>query len=192
MSGDARSETGRTRGRDEMLRYLIMAVMVVAGAVAAPRLAEEWLGAPAPLAQRAEAPTAPAGGAGEPARGPRTLVLALGRNGHYEVDAHFNGRPVRSLIDTGASVVALPAGVARASGVRPTAADFTVPVNTANGTVRAARATLRELRLGSIRLVNVEALVLPEGALQVPLIGMSALNRLAKVDIRSGTMRLIQ
>ena len=65
-------------------------------------------------------------------------------------------------------------------------------MRTANGIALAAPVTLRELRLGSIRLNNVEALVMPEGALELPLIGMSVLGRLAKVDIRSGTMRLIQ
>ena len=34
--------------------------------------------------------------------------------------------------------------------------------------------------------------MMPAGALEIPLIGMSALNRLRTVDIRSGTMRLIQ
>jgi aspartyl protease family protein len=86
----------------------------------------------------------------------------------------------------------LPADVARASGLHPAESEFKVPVNTANGTIRAARVNLRELRLGTIRLKNVDALVLPDGALKLPLIGMSALHRLAKVDIRSGTMRLIQ
>ncbi|MAB00262.1 MAG: TIGR02281 family clan AA aspartic protease [Stappia sp.] len=170
-----------------MERYLFIAIGVAVIAMIAPKAADMLVvanGGPASVAVATNEP--------EPARGPRTLVLSVGENGHYSVDAHINGRPVHSLIDTGASVVALPADVARASGLHPAESDFKVPVNTANGTARAARVSLRELRLGTIRLKNVDALVLPDGALHVPLIGMSALNRLAKVDIRSGTMRLIQ
>ncbi|WP_417772192.1 retropepsin-like aspartic protease family protein [Stappia sp.] len=176
-----------------MLRYLLIAGVVVIAAALAPRFAPDLMRQLLNADQ-----TAAEARSGDPAapkavqRGPRTLVLSVSRNGHYEVDAYFNGRPVHSLIDTGASVVALPADVARASGLNPSRADYTARVSTANGTVLAAPVTLREMRLGSIRLVNVKALVLPEGALQVPLIGMSALNRLSKVDIRSGTMRLIQ
>lgn len=170
-----------------MARYLMIAVIVVVAASFAPDLLRDYLQqAPIVAAAREEAP--------EPAAtaGPRTLVLKAGRNGHYEVSAHINGRPVHSLIDTGASTLALPSEVAALSGVRPARADYVVKVRTANGIALAAPVTLRELRLGSIRLNNVEALVMPEGALELPLIGMSVLGRLAKVDIRSGTMRLIQ
>ena len=170
-----------------MERYLFIAIGVVVVAMIAPKAADMWM-----AANGGQPSAAVVTSASEPSRGPRTLVLAVGDNGHYSLDAHINGRPVHSLIDTGASVVALPADVARASGLHPAESDFKVSVSTANGTVRAAPVMLRELRLGTIRLKNVDALVLPDGALHAPLIGMSALNRLAKVDIRSGTMRLIQ
>lgn len=170
-----------------MARYLMIAVIVVVAAALAPDFLRDYLKeVPVVAAARQEAP------APETSSGPRTLVLKAGRNGHYEVSAHINGRPVHSLIDTGASTLALPSEVAALSGVRPARSDYVVKVRTANGIALAAPVTLRELRLGSIRLSNVEALVMPEGALELPLIGMSVLGRLAKVDIRSGTMRLIQ
>jgi aspartyl protease family protein len=174
-------------GTGAMARYLIIAALAVAAAAFVPDLARHYLASGQVVAAAREVPTEP-----ETTRGPRTLVLKAGRSGHYEVSAHVNGRPVRSLIDTGASVLALPAEVARQSGIVPQATDYKVRVSTANGIAMAARVKLRELRLGSIRLSNVEALVMPEGALEIPLIGMSVLGRLAKVDIRNGTMRLIQ
>lgn len=168
-------------------RYLMIAVIVVVAAVFAPDLLRDYF-KDAPVAavarQEAHEPVPPSG--------LRTLVLKAGRGGHYEVSAHINGRPVRSLIDTGATTLALPLDVAEKSGIRPAKSAFVVKVRTANGVALAAPVTLRELRLGSIRLDNVEALVMPKGTLELPLIGMSVLGRLATVDIRSGTMRLIQ
>lgn len=170
-----------------MARYLMMAVVVVVTAVFAPDfLSDYFKDAPIVGASRQET--------GDPASpsGLRTLVLKAGRGGHYEVSAHINGRPVRSLIDTGATTLALPLDVAEKSGIRPAKSAFVVKVRTANGVALAAPVSLRELRLGSIRLDHVEALVMPKGTLELPLIGMSVLGRLATVDIRSGTMRLIQ
>jgi aspartyl protease family protein len=173
-----------------MGRYLIIAIAVVAAAVFGPDLARTYLNDGRFLAAATveEDDTA----ASQTSSGMRTLVLKAGHNGHFQVSAHFNGRPVDSLIDTGASAVALPLEVARSAGIAPSRSAYTVRVRTANGVALAAPVRLREMRLGSIRMKNVEALVMPEGALQIPLIGMSALNRLRTVDIRSGTMRLIQ
>ncbi|WP_349359351.1 TIGR02281 family clan AA aspartic protease [Stappia sp.] len=171
-----------------MTRYLIIAALVIGLAALVPRHADDLVALVAAGTDRDVA----AGQTDATSGGMRTLVLKAAGNGHYEVSAHINGRPVRSLIDTGASTVALPLEVARQAGIAPRATDYTMRVNTANGVVMGAPVRLRELRLGSIRLTNVEALVLPQGALAIPLIGMSALNRLRTVDIRSGTMRLIQ
>lgn len=170
-----------------MTRYLIIAALVIGLAALVPRYSDDLVALVAKGAEREAA-----GQTDATSGGMRTLVLKAAGNGHYEVSAHINGRPVRSLIDTGASTVALPLEVARQAGIAPRATDYTMRVNTANGVVMGAPVRLRELRLGSIRLTNVEALVLPQGALAIPLIGMSALNRLRTVDIRSGTMRLIQ
>ncbi|MCA1244567.1 TIGR02281 family clan AA aspartic protease [Stappia stellulata] len=173
-----------------MGRYLIIAIAVVAAAVFGPDLARTYLDDGRLLA--AARVDDGESDASQTSSGLRTLVLKAGQNGHFQVSAHFNGRPVQSLIDTGASAVALPLAVARAAGIAPSASDYTVRVRTANGVALAAPVRLREMRLGSIRMRNVEALVMPAGALEIPLIGMSALNRLRTVDIRSGTMRLIQ
>lgn len=170
-----------------MARYIIIAVAAIAAAAFVPDLARQYLAGDTVVAAAREKP-----GKAQRSSGPRTLVLKAGRGGHYEVSAHINGRPVNSLIDTGASALAIPAEVARLSGLTPPASAYKVRVSTANGIAMAAQVKLRELRLGSIRLTNVEALVMPDGALEIPLIGMSVLGRLAKVDIRSGTMRLIQ
>ena len=51
------------------------------------------------------------------AGGPERVVLEPGPGGHYSVPGTINGRAVTFLVDTGASHVAVPAGVA--SGLDP-------------------------------------------------------------------------
>ncbi|GGE90104.1 TIGR02281 family clan AA aspartic protease [Stappia taiwanensis] len=171
-----------------MLRYLVIAAVVVVAAIFGPRLTEQVL-------DRAATETRAASVSDEdrrPRTGKRTLVIKADRSGHFRTTVRLNNRPVDALIDTGATAIALPAEVARRSGVRPRASDYTVRVRTANGMVRAAPMRIGDVRLGSIRLRNVDALVMPEGALEVTLVGMSALGLLRTVDIRAGTMRLVQ
>jgi aspartyl protease family protein len=47
-----------------------------------------------------------------------------------------------------------------------------------------------EVRLGSIRVRNVEAMVLEDEALDTVLIGMSFLNRLRNFEFSNGTLEM--
>lgn len=113
------------------------------------------------------------GGGAAPAG--KTTLSADGR-GHFLVQGVVNGSAARFLVDTGASLVALPASVARQAGVRLDAGNQ-VWVNTANGRVRAHRVFLNSLRVGEVRAHMVEALVMEDGQLPIGLLGMSFLNR---------------
>lgn len=171
-----------------MRRLVLISAALAAVAIAAPDFVQTVLLSP----ETADGYTGVAAGSGTGSPGSRTLVLKAGSNGHYYTTAWINGRAVDALIDTGASSIALPLKVAQSAGVNPGASRFTAPTHTANGVVNAAPVTLREIRLGGIRLTNVQAMVLPEGALGITLVGMSALAKLSKVDIRNDTMRLVQ
>lgn len=171
-----------------MRRLVFISAALAAVAVATPDFVQKVLQAP----ETANVYTEVASERSNGAPGARTLVVKAGSNGHYYTSVWINGRAVDALIDTGASSIALPLKVAQSAGVNPGASQFTAPTQTANGVVKAAPVTLREIRLGNIRLANVQAMVLPEGALGITLVGMSALGKLSKVDIRNGTMRLVQ
>lgn len=119
-----------------------------------------------------------------------TMILKAASNGHFYTETRINGRPIDVMVDTGASVVALTYEDARKIGVRPAPSDFTIPVRTANGTAHAAPVTLREVRIGSIRVANVEGLVSQRGNLGITLLGMSFLGRLSRADIRAGELIL--
>ena len=64
---------------------------------------------------------------------------------------------------------------------------FTQAFATANGTVRAAPVTLRELRIGALRLTGIEASV-NEAPMDVSLLGMAFLRRLDGWEVRDGTL----
>ena len=56
--------------------------------------------------------------------------------------------------------------------------------------VRGAKTMLREVRLGDISVRDVEAVVLPAGALSVSLLGTSFLRRLRGYEVQGGRMVL--
>ncbi len=125
-------------------------------------------------------------------RGRRVTLQADGR-GHYLTEAAVNGRAIAVMVDTGATSVALRHEDAGALGIRallPT--DYTVPIATANGTARAARVILGEVRVGDVRVRNVEALVMPERALGTNLLGMSFMRRLKNVEMAAGRLTFVE
>jgi aspartyl protease family protein len=82
------------------------------------------------------------------------------------------------MVDTGASVVALTREDAARLGLRHTDADFSGPVVTASGPVRAAPVELEAVAVAGARVDRVRALVVDQG-LPHSLLGMSYLGRLS-------------
>jgi aspartyl protease family protein len=107
------------------------------------------------------------------------VVLPADTRGHFFADGQINGLPVRFLVDTGASMVVLPAPVARRLGIRYVDGPST-RVNTTAGPISAHLITLDRVKVGGIELNGVDGMVVGEGA-NMPLLGMSFLNR---VDMR--------
>ena len=108
--------------------------------------------------------------------------------GHHVADVQINNRRFTGLIDTGATVVAITETSARSAGIRVVPADYIYQVNTANGSAKAARATIREMRIGTIRVTNVDAIVMEDRALDGMLVGMSFLSRLRSFSIERGEL----
>jgi aspartyl protease family protein len=107
----------------------------------------------------------------------RNIVLTKGSNGHFQVDARVDGRPVEFLVDTGASHIAIRQRDAARLGLFPRPSDFTVRVTTANGVTKAALVQLRTVEIGDIVVRDVPAIVHPDEGLSVNLLGMSFLSR---------------
>ena len=102
------------------------------------------------------------------------LVLRADRNGHFVNSGFINGKMMRYMIDTGASVVTVGRGDAERMGL-----DFEkgspVLVSTVNGNARGWRISLANLRVGDIEMRNIDAVVVPESMPYV-LLGNSFLN----------------
>lgn len=116
-------------------------------------------------------------------------VVAADPSGHYLIEAMVNGAPVTFLVDTGASDVVLTMSDARRVGLPPQTLAFTERYATANGEVRGAPVTLRELRIGQLRLYDVAASV-NEAPLGVSLLGMSFLEQLSGYEVQRGRLIL--
>ena len=116
--------------------------------------------------------------------------LMAGDMGHYFVKATIKKSDIQVMVDTGASVVALSYEDAQSAGLRPGTLTFDVPVSTANGSVKAARAKLDRVEIESVRVDDVDALVLPTGALNGTLLGMSFLSKLSSFKSENGVLTL--
>ncbi|MGD8629291.1 MAG: TIGR02281 family clan AA aspartic protease [Gammaproteobacteria bacterium] len=98
--------------------------------------------------------------------------------GMYTTVGSINGLTVSFLVDTGASKVALNADEARRLGIDFRVSGTPTTVGTASGVARAWAVTLDSVKVGSLELRNVEAVVLEGGAPQHTLLGMTYLGRL--------------
>ncbi|OHE61701.1 MAG: aspartyl protease [Thiobacillus sp. GWE1_62_9] len=103
------------------------------------------------------------------------LVLQRSRDGHYVFPGTINGRPVSFLLDTGATLVSVPAHLAGELGLEAGAQQRSI---TANGTV-VTRATRGDaLAFGPFDLRGVPASLNPGMAGDQVLLGMSVLKHL--------------
>ena len=112
-----------------------------------------------------------------PAAGAPAQVLKAA-DGHYWADALIDGKAVRVMVDTGASVVVLTPADAARLGLRLKSGDFSTTVITASGPVPAAPVALQTVAVAGARVEQVEALVVQRG-LPHSLLGMSYLGRLS-------------
>jgi aspartyl protease family protein len=114
------------------------------------------------------------------------------RQGHFVSQFRMNGKPVEALVDTGATIVAISKSTARRLGISVTPADFIYPVQTANGTTKVARAVIKTIEFGGIRVRDVEAAVIDDKSLGGTLLGMSFLNQLKSFKVEDGELILKQ
>ena len=189
-----------------MGRFIVLAGVIVVLALAAPWVAPSlmarWLHVETPAETAAEesAPgkivavaRAPEVRAERPAEiGGDHVSIDADAEGHFVVDAQVNGRAVSAMIDTGATTVAISEKPARRLGIIPRRDQFTRPVSTANGVVKAAPIMLSEIRIGSVTVRNVPAIVVPGEEFAVDLFGMSFLQRLARYEATGRSLVLVE
>jgi aspartyl protease family protein len=172
-----------------MVRFLMIGVVGALCAMGGARMLNAMASTPSgdqPAAAVAtvasEAPQPPLLDSGE-------ASIAKSSDGHFWAEAEVDGHPVRFLVDTGATAVALTADDARNLGIDPSSLQYQYTVMTANGPARAAQVKLGLVSVGRAQISDVQAFVIDKG-LGTSLLGMSYLGRLAKFEATPDAMVL--
>lgn len=103
------------------------------------------------------------------------LILKRDRMGHYVAPGTINGHPVRFMLDTGATTVAIPARLGNTLGLSRGGSH---PVSTANGTVTVYATRIGKLGLGPFVFADIEGNLNPGMDGDEILLGMSLLRHL--------------
>jgi aspartyl protease family protein len=82
------------------------------------------------------------------------ISIRMASDGAFRLIAHLNGQPLRAMIDTGASFVALSSATARQLGIDYLKGQRGL-AHTANGSVTAYRVIIPRIQVGEIVVLNV-------------------------------------
>ena len=107
------------------------------------------------------------------------VVLIRNRNGHYKFDGEINRHKVTFLVDTGATITAIPGELQQKLGLKVGPA---TSVSTANGLTTAYLTRLDQLSIGDIELFDVNASIIPGMGVDEILLGMNVLKHFELVQ----------
>lgn len=114
------------------------------------------------------------------------LTIPKRDDGHFWVDARINGKPVRFLVDSGATTTTVSKDVADAAGLEPGMRGDVV--GTANGEVFMPRVTAGLLEVGSIRRADLSVNINPNDGTSV--LGMNFLSSLSSWGVQGDKLVL--
>ncbi len=180
-----------------MWRYLILAGAIVVSAIEAPSLFEKAMEARDNSRQQSTTTNQNQQLASLPVESARSqsgrkVRIKASYGGHFYTQVRMNNRPVKVMVDTGATMVAINETTARKIGIYLKASDFKHRVSTANGTTKMASAMIKEVQIGPIRVRNVRVGIARDKALSGALLGMSFLRQLKRFEITGQTLLLEQ
>lgn len=104
-------------------------------------------------------------------------IRLLGTGDSFFIDGLINGKPVRMLVDTGATTIAISERQARDLGLQYVIDGRPTHVRTASGVAAGYDLRLRSLKLGEISFNDVAAVVVQGDSPRHVLLGMNVLNR---------------
>ena len=122
------------------------------------------------------------------AGGGQEVLLQSNNRRHYVATGFINGREARFLLDTGATLVAVPQGLADSFKLRR---GPVMNLITANGPAQAYATMIDRISLGGIELRDVRASINPGLDNDTVLLGMSFLGQL-EMRQEGGTLLLRQ
>lgn len=106
------------------------------------------------------------------------VTLYAGQGGHFFADGFVNDVPVKFLVDTGATSIAMNSRHATRFGIDYRRTGKQGVSQTASGLVRTYNVTLGKVQIGEITLHNVSADIIEGNFPTEPLLGMSFLGQL--------------
>ena len=122
------------------------------------------------------------------ASGIREIKLLRNRGGHYVTPGEINQQKVVFMLDTGATTISIPAGIAKNIGLKK---GYAFNVSTANGTIQVYSTRLQQVKMGDITLDDVSANINPYMEGEEILMGMNVLKKLEMIQ-RGDTLTLRQ
>lgn len=108
-------------------------------------------------------------------------------DGHYWLMVDINGKPVRFMLDSGATMTAINATTASEVGVE--ADGYPIVLSTANGRIAAKRGVVRSLSVGPHNIENHQVVV-SERFGDVNVLGMNFLNSMKSWRVEANMMVL--
>jgi aspartyl protease family protein len=117
-----------------------------------------------------------------------SVQLQRSENGHFYADVDINGTPIRMLVDTGATGIALSREDARKAGIATSIGMNDIVGQGADGGVHGEFVTIDRIGLGGKSVEQMPATVLNGG--EQSLLGQAFLARFASVEIHGDTMTL--
>lgn len=117
------------------------------------------------------------------------LIIARSQDGHFYLNLVINGIPIKFVIDTGATDVAITKKDAQALKIDLSKLKFSRAYRTANGVSFAAPIKLPKVQIGPQIFENIDAHV-ASGDLDISLLGMSLIERFRSFKIDKDLLTL--
>lgn len=112
-------------------------------------------------------------------------------DGHYWLQVDVNGKPVRFMIDSGATTTAVNASTARETGIQVDTDGYPVFLITANGSVAAQRGIIQSLKIGTHE-IGQHNVVVSESFGDTNVLGMNFLDSMQSWKVEANVMTLKQ
>ena len=112
-------------------------------------------------------------------------------DGHYWLQVDVNGKPVRFMIDSGATTTAVNGNTARETGIQVDTDGYPVFLNTANGSVAAQRGIIQSLKIGTHE-IGQHNVVVSESFGDTNVLGMNFLDSMQSWKVEANVMTLKQ
>jgi aspartyl protease family protein len=111
----------------------------------------------------------------------RQIAISIANDGHFYADIEINQKPVRFMVDTGASDIVLNLSDAKRVGIDTKNLSSFRQYQTANGSIVSGMAKVDELKLAGI-IFNDVTVSVNDSNMGTSLLGMSFLKRFKKYE----------